>query len=318
MKTDFIDSRPYKGEYSYMYDFMMKYETFSNPNMLHITNAVDYHTYFRYFLQRVMSLFIFDGIPETWDENYMKIVLFLSGKVAVINPPQLGVVPQQCSPYGYNIYYRPTNVLISNPAFPSAVKNDYAIGKDCEVILMSPDWLGVADLINAYAQRMALILSSGDVASALSKIGYIFFADDKATAESYKVAFDDIQAGKLAVVTSKKMLDGFKSHDVLSGDVSSKMDSLIKAYDTAMKLQSDFDKEVGIYAPSDKRERLVTDEVTQAKETAFSRCELWLDCINNSLSKVNNMFGTDISCRLRLRGGESFEENDSVMDYVSV
>lgn len=305
-----IDARYYSGDFSYMYDFMMKYETFSNPNMLHLTSTVDYHTYFRYFLQRVMSLFIFDGLPQTWDENYMKIVLFLSGKVGVVSPPELGVIPQQCTPYGYNIYYRPTNIIISNPAFPSTIKNDYIIGKDCEMILMSPDWLGVADLINAYAQRMALILSSGDVASALSKIGYVFFADDKATAESYKVAFDDIQSGKLAVVTSKKMLDGFKSHDVLSGDISTKMDTLIKAYDTAMKLQSDFDKEVGIYAPSDKKERLVLDEVAQARETAFSRCELWLDCINKSLTKVNSMFGTDITCRLRLRGGTGDAEND--------
>lgn len=283
-----------------MYDFMMKYESRVQPSMIHLTNTVDYHFYFRHFLHKLISRFIVEGLPETWDEDYLKIVLFLAGNVWVVDTESFGVIPQYAVPYGYDVYYRPTNIVIANPAFKSTDKTRYKISEDTEGILLTPDWLGVADLINSYAQRAAMIASDGDVAGALSKYGYLCFAKDKASAETFKTVFDDITSGKLAVASNKSFFDeaGRKTFEMFSGNVAESFSVCTKAYDYLQKLDDDFDKEIGLFAPN-KKERLITDEVASTKTAVSSLCELWLDCIQRSTEKVNAMFKLNISWKLR-------------------
>ena len=73
-------------------------------------------------------------------------------------------------------YEQPTNYIVSNPAFDTSFNGDLVIGENCEIVKLTPDWCGIGDLINSYAQRVAMALSNHDVASALAKFGFIFTA----------------------------------------------------------------------------------------------------------------------------------------------
>ena len=62
------------------------------------------------------------------------------------------------------------------------------------------------------------------------------------------------------------------------------------------KIESMFDTDIGIpNANTDKRERLVTDEVNANNVETASKCALWLEQLQESVKKTNDMFGTDIS-----------------------
>lgn len=299
-----------------------EYESRQNPNMIHINNTWDYATYFRYFLQRAESLIIFDNMPKNWEKNYIYPLLFLKGNFCVMNTAKFGIIPQHGAPYGSDVQYQPTNYLVNNPAFDATFKEELIIGEDCEIVKLAPDWCGIGDLINSYAQRVAMTLSNHDVACSLAKFGFIFTAKNKSTAETFKVAFDDIMSGKLAVVINQGLYDketGKPLYDYFNNDIEKCYNVVKAALESVENLKHAFDIEIGIYTAPDKKERMITDEVEESKNAIMSKCELWVETINECLEKVNTHYNLDIRARLRYpnnRGGGSDESYNSNSDSV--
>lgn len=295
----------YGMDYGYMYDFINGYESRQQPSNIHLTNTADFHMYFRYFLQKVTSAIIIDNFPSEWEWDYFMDVLILAGHIGVINTSRFGVIPQQCNPYGYNVFYHPTNIIVTNPVFSANQQTDFVIGDECEVITLTPDWRGCGDIINAYAQRCALVWSDVDVAGALSKLGYVFAAKDKAVAETYKAMLDDIMSGKLGVVTGAKLFDENSNamYQLFDNDVSKNFEIVTKGIEAVAKLIQRFDEEIGLPTVQEKKERLISSEVNARMPSILSKIELWVDCINRSLERVNSMFGYNMTARLR-HGGE--------------
>lgn len=312
----FVYSGYYVGE-TVSSPIINEYESRQNPNMIHINNTWDYATYFRYFLQRAESLIIFDGMPQNWAKNYIYPLLFLKGNFCVMNTARFGVIPQHGNPYGFGIQYQPTNYVVANPAFDASFNGDLVIGEDCEIVKLTPDWCGIGDLINSYAQRVAMALSNHDVASALAKFGFIFTAKNKSTAETFKVAFDDIMSGKLAVIINQGLYDketGKALYEFFNNDIEKCYNVVKSALESVENLKHAFDMEIGIYTTPEKKERMITDEVEETKNAIMSKCELWVETLNECLEKVNAHYGLDIKARLRYpcnRGGEQRENNYS-------
>lgn len=317
----FVYSGYYVGE-GVSSPIINEYESRQNPNMIHISNTWDYATYFRYFLQRAESLIIFDGMPQNWAKNYIYPLLFLKGNFCVMNTARFGIIPQHGNPYGVDVQYQPTNYVVANPAFDVSINGDLVIGTDCEIVKLAPDWLGIGDLINSYAQRVAMTLSNHDVACALAKFGFIFTAKNKSTAETFKVAFDDIMSGKLAVVINQALYDketGKPLYEYFNNDIDKCYNVVKSALESVENLKHAFDMEIGIYTAPDKKERMITDEVEETKNAVMSKCELWVETINECLEKVNAHYNLDIRARLRYpnnRGGDQRENNYSNSNSV--
>lgn len=299
-----------------------EYESRQNPNMIHVNNTWDYATYFRYFLQRAESLIIFDGMPSNWSKNYIYELLFLKGNFCVMDTARFGVIPQHGNPYGFDLQYQPTNYIVANPAFDASFNGDLVIGEDCEIVKLTPDWCGIGDLINSYSQRVAMALSNHDVASALAKFGFIFTAKNKSTAETFEIAFDDIMSGKLAVIINQALYDkgtGKPLYEFFNNDIEKCYNVVKSALESVENLKHAFDMEIGIYTAPDKKERMITDEVEETKNAVMSKCELWVETLNECLEKVNAHYNLDIKARLRYpinRGGEQRENYNSNSDSL--
>ena len=299
-----------------MSDFINQYESLQQPDMIHLTNTADFHMFFRYFLQRVMSGILFEGFPEKWDNDFFNTVLFLKGNVAIIKSTQFNVIPQIAEPYGFNIFYKPTDMIVANPYLDSIDNKSYTIGQNCEVVHLTPDWLGVADLINAYAQRCTLVWSTHDVSTALSKIGYIFTAKNKSSAETYKVMFDNIMSGKLAVAINQSLFDkdGKPLYQVFDNDVDKKYAVATAALQNIREIKAQFDEEIGLIGVPQKKERLIMAEIESQQNGVMSKIELWVDTLNRCFKKVNALF-PDINITAKLRNekeGVDYADSDSV------
>lgn len=305
-----------------MSDFINQYETMQQPDMIHLTNTADYHMFFRYFLQRVISGIIFDGFPDFWDIDFFNVVLFLKGNVAIIKSSQFDVIPQIAEPYGFNIFYEPTDMIVANPYLKSIDNRSYKIGTDCEVVRLTPDWEGVADLINAYAQRCALVWTTHDVASALAKIGYVFTAKNKSASETYKVMFDDIMSGKLAVAINQSLFDkdGKPLYQVFDNDVKSKFDVATQALQNIRDIKAQFDEEIGLVGVPQKKERLIKAEIESQETNVMSKLVLWVDTLNRCFKKVNALFpNINITAKMRnVKEGEYNADIDSINKPLSV
>lgn len=264
-----------------------------SPNTVHCQNTYLSNYFKRYLLQKAISLFKWD-LPKHWDKNYFLYVLYCWGFLAVVNTDKFGVIPQACGLYGYNVFYQPTNAIITNPLLRGELKP--VIGKQCTLFKLQPDYGGIFDLVSYYADLMALCAESVGINLFNTHLAYVFAAKDKTTAESFKKMYDQLSAGNPAVVIDKKLFnaDGTPAWQPFT-------QSLRDTYITSdvlsdmRKIEMMFDTDIGIpNANTDKKERLISSEVSANNVETASKCALWLENLQESCEKANEMFGINM------------------------
>ncbi len=270
-----------------------------SPSTVHVRN-VKIQRYFRkYLFQKAISVFKW-SLPDEWDEDYFKYVLYGMGYIAVLNTRSYGVICQGGALSGYNLYYRPSYIIVTNPLLKETITAN--IGTDCTVIKLQPDYSSIMDIVGYYADQMALAAEALGMNMVNVKTATVFPAADRAQAESYKKMFDKIEAGDPAVLVSKYLTDdqGRPSwfpftqnmhEQYIAKDILSDM----------RKIEAMFDTEIGIpNANTDKAERLITDEVNANNVETATRCELWLDSLRKGIKQANDMFGLSLSVDWRV------------------
>lgn len=279
----------------YYYDTINQVDSHIIPGTLKLESNALAQYYRRYLAQKAFAILQFHGLPDTWDEEYLKFVLLCWGFAAVINTDKFGVIPQQCGVSGYNVFYRPTRAIVVNPLFDKAY--DLVIGRDCELIRLSPDWRGIPDLIGHYADLMALTQTSIITNLYNSRLSYVFAGSTKAFAESFKKMFDQISSGNPAVFVDKNLIgeDGSPNWQLFQQDLKSTyIIDLLQAAERC--IMSQFYTEVGIpNIPFEKNERLTQSESTTGDYATQCLVDLWRRTINSTLQKVNAMFGLNIT-----------------------
>lgn len=258
---------------------------------------VDLHTsrfFQRHLLQKAMSVFKFENIPTHWAKDYFLYTLYCWGFLAVVNTDAFGVIPQGCGLQGYDVMYRPTHAVITNPLL-RGIKTP-RIGVECALVKLRPDYGGIMDVVTFYADMMALTATTAGVNLANSKLSYVFGASNKAGAESFKKMHKDILNGEPAVAVDKSLFnsDGSLAVNMLTQNVGQNYitDRLLS---DLRKIENMFDTCVGIpNANTDKRERLIVDEVNANNIETDNNCELWLEEIRSGFECANNMFGLNL------------------------
>ena len=286
------------------YDYINMYNHQYAPSTIHVKDTGLSWYFKRYLIQKIISVFKFEGIPESWAKDYFLYTLFVFGYCAVINTNKYGIIPQHCTLSGYNIFYRPNRAIITNPLFSKTI--EARIGTDCELVRMSPDWCGVWDIVEYYADLMALTSETIAVNLINSKFSYVFAAEDKASAESLKKLYDQIASGEPAAFADKKLFtdDGDPSWYLFVQNLKQNYIAGDLLEDLA-KIDSRFNTEIGIPNVNIAKSSGVGEaEVMANNIDTHSKAALWLETISDSLDKVNAMFGLNISVSLRFSGQE--------------
>lgn len=286
------------------YDYINAYNHQYRPSTIHVKETGLSWYFKRYLIQKIISVFKFEGIPENWATDYFLYTLFVFGYCAVINTNKYGIIPQHCTLSGYNIYYRPNRAIITNPLFKRTIEAH--IGRDTELVRMSPDWCGVWDIVEYYADLMALTSETIAVNLINSKFSYVFAAEDKTSAESLKKLYDQIASGEPAAFADKKLFtaDGEPSWVVFTQNLKQNYIAGDLLEDLA-KIDSRFNTEIGIPNVNiAKASGVGAAEVMANNIDTQSKVALWLDTIRESLKKVNDMFGLNISVSLRFENEE--------------
>lgn len=246
--------------------------------------------YMRALYQRVLAGLKLD-FPKSWKraKRYFKNVLFSQGFIAVIKTPDYGVIPQICGFSGYGLYLQPTKILVNQPL----VQFEGTIGKDCELIHLCGDYRGVWDIIEHYAIRLSVAITSVDCALINERLSLLAAGKNKAASETLKYLFERISAGEPFSVYDKNLKDdGLTETDSIwtfSQDVASQYvsDKLLADIDTILQ---QFDREVGIAAVGEKKERMIQDEVAIQIQDSCARSDTWFENMNDGFENVNDLF----------------------------
>ena len=281
------------------YNNLNLYTAERSPNTVHCKNTRLQRYFRKYLFQKAISVFKWQ-LPDTWDKDYFLYTLFGYGYCAVINTKEFGVIPQWGALGGYNVFYRPTYIIITNPLIKGMQKP--TIGKDCTIIKLQPDYGSISDLVGYYADMMALCSESISINLINSHVATVFPAANKTIAESYKKMFDKLSGGDPAVVVDKNLFDDTGKPTWTPFQANIKQEYIADQILADMrKIEAMFDTDVGIpNANTDKKERLVTDEVNANNVETATRCELWLEQLQKACEETRNMFGIDLSVDWRV------------------
>ena len=283
----------------YYYNYINAETSQVTPSTVHVKDSGLCRYFTKYLLQKAMSVFEWD-LPATWNKDYFLYVLYCWGYVAIVNTDKFGVIPQGCGLKGYDVFYAPTHAVIANPLLSGILEP--RIGTQCELLKLQPDFSGILDLVGHYAEQMALASQSVSVNLLNSKLSYVFTAKTKALAESLKKMYDQIASGEPAVVIDSRLknaADGEETWKAFEQNVGGNY-IVTNLLADLRKIEAMFDTEIGIpNANTDKRERLIQDEVNANNIETYSKCAMWLENLQDACKRVNDMFGLSISVRWR-------------------
>lgn len=259
-----------------------------NPSTMHAANTA-LTTYFaRYLTQKAIAVFKW-RLPEDWAKDYMLYCLYLFGHVAIVKTPEFGIIPQACTLSGFDVFYRPTDCVVSNRLIR---KNEFKLHNNAELIKLTPDYGGIYDKILYYASMMSLIAEDAGVNLFNSKLSYVFAASNKSSAESLKKLFDGIASGEPAVFADKKLYndDGTPAWETFQQNVRQNYITGDLLQDLRM-VENDFCTDVGIpNANQFKPERLISDEVNANNVETAATAEGWLDTLHMCIREVERTF----------------------------
>ena len=277
------------------------------PENIHVQDTRVTWYFRRQLFDYVQSVFIIDGMPDTWDKDYFYENLLKFGKIAIINTADFGIIPQFCTLCGRNIYNRPNGYQVSSPFFPL---QKGLIDVDGAVVKLRPDYGGLWDTIEFYSGWLAMLTEASFANIGNSILAYIATADSKAQAKTLQQAYDEVRSGKPFVVWhDEKRPDNDKNpFELFTNNLSSNYINP-KILEDMQSVYNMFLTEIGIENSNvRKRERVTTDEVQSNNQQTKSKAELMCDTINKGLESANRLFG--LTLYAHLKEGENNGNNE--------
>lgn len=266
------------------------------------TNNATFRFFCRYLWEKVLSIFEFK-LPPTFGKELFLNALFGNGVVTVIDTPNYGLLAQWGNFGGYNVNYQPRFMIFANPLLPEFSGRELVIGEDCAVIRLTDDWCGVTDLVAYYAGKMALATQAIDVNLINSKLAYVFAAKDKAQAQSFKKLMDTINSGETSVVVDKSLYNEDGEANWKAFQQNLRQTYIVSDLLTDLaKIEDEFNTRIGIpNANTDKRERLISDEVNANNVETSILAASWLENIREGCDMVKSMYGAEIAADWRFK-----------------
>ncbi len=237
-----------------------------------------------------LSLFEWEGLPETCNVRFLEKTLFMYGRALFIKDKSLGYLNMKCTPSGnLNTYDEP----ISYHAYSTVYSENYG-REDCVLIRNNYLERPTEESILLFANRLTTAERTIDVNINAQKTPVLIRCDDKDRL-SMKNLYNNYEGNAPFILGSKQLnIDGLQ---VLKTDAPYVADK-VQAY--KKEVWNEALTFFGINnANSEKRERLITDEVNANNEVININADAMLLTRQEACKEINDKYGLSVSVKLR-------------------
>ena len=262
-----------------------------------------YRHYFNFILKDIFRVFVFDGIPATVEETFLKYTLFLYGKVTFFKDDTGTLLALNGVPSGQSdVYYIPENMIVSNPRLLDSY--DLKRNEECVVVYCSDidkyNQLDIYGGLYTLICKTATMLADGDISISVAqknkRLINVLAAEDQNTKNSIDTVIRKQYAGEPYAVVMKSLIDNVQSVPIVDKGTNQDLMQLIEAQQYIL---SHFYESLGLQTHDQmKKERLITAEVNDNDNIAKLNIDNMLASISEGLTKVNTKYGTNITVRL--------------------
>lgn len=202
-----------------------------------------------------------------------------------------------------NIFYGPKGLRVENPALfrnhPEIASKAFTIGVDCGLIRLLPDvgyyrtplYEGIFDIIERYAELMALATQDLEATFINSQLAYVFGCSDKEMAETMKTMYRDVISGNPATFVGdmydeqgKELWKTFQQNlaqNFIANEVLTALETL----------NDQFCTQIGIPNANTRKESGVSAEETNANNAETQTLtDVMVETLTQSFAEVSKLF----------------------------
>ena len=267
-----------------------------------IINTLTYNQYLRRLMELSMSMFEWKNLPSTVDPRYIELRLFDTGSVVFFKDDVLGELCLDCIQQGnFDVYGNP----LTRRAY-SCYNNYQKVLTEKDSVIIWNNYLrtnSVTD-IQLYAKRLWDLDRSVDVNAKAQKTPILIQCNEKQrlSMKNLYMQYD----GNTPFIFADNNIDinGIKAISTQAPYVADKL------YQLKNQIWNEALTYLGINNLNiNKRERLITDEVSRSQGSTISSRYSRLECRRQAVEKINAKFGLDIEVNYR----EDYQEVDLEM-----
>lgn len=256
-------------------------------------NDLTFTDYFYRLMLLARSVFHWKNLPKGMDERWIENFLFKHGECVFWENPKTGLMVTECTRSGkLNNYEDPVSVT---PVGIDIDPMELKVGKECVIIRNNDESIPTAFPVQLFAYRLAEISRAIDININAQKTPVLVVTTDK-----QKLSLKNIYEkwnGFEPVIYGDKNLDTPELLRVLKTDAPVVFPDLQTQKQCIWNECLTF---LGINnANTDKRERLITEEVAANNTHIDLSADCLLKAREKAAEQINALFGTKISVELR-------------------
>lgn len=273
-------------------------------------NRNTFNDYFNRLFELAINMFKWDNLPDTVDERFLELALCEKGYCLYFNDEIMGNLALTCMIGGeLDVYRIPTRRI----AF--AVNRYQAERTNKDSVLIYNNYLHTPTMqtISLYAERLTAIERAIDVNVNAQKTPIAILTDEKQK-RTVEEIYRKYEGNAPVIIGAKNLdLDSVKAITTGAPYVADKLNILKRQiWNEALTF-------FGIEnANTEKRERLVSDEITSNLGGVQAQRYVMLNAREQAADKINRMFGTNISVKFRqdILGLEGVNEDGSLYSGI--
>lgn len=286
---------------------LMSYQSVSKQ----LNNRVFTNYYYRLMLI-AKALFKWENLPNNINEKWIENYLYSEGGCIFFKDDNLGFIVTKYSTSGkLNLYNEPTKVQAYATDY---ITTEHENNVDCVIIRNNDESIPTFPTIQIYAHDLTNIKRTIDINVEGQKMPYVILCSDK-----QRLTFKNLMNQRKdnePVIYADKSLD-LSEIKVIETKVPIVFDKL---QTQKLNIWNECLTALGINnANTEKRERLITNEVEANNEVIEICSDVMLKAREEACKRINEMFNLNISVRRRTRDelreyGIDFINEDNVKD----
>lgn len=277
-------------------------------------------SYIRYFLARLQSMFIYEGLPDTIPQKWLENYLLVNGAVVWIETPEDGLVVTRPAIGGTpDLYYIPTEVIVSNPYIKGiGTSKTYKRDVDCVLGVNDTYAQGILPLLKKYCSMMVENDITMNIADIFSRATLLLSAADDNTKDSAELFIKRIIEGRISVIGETPFLVANQDKSLSINQLTNSAANLTDLIEYHQYLKAGLYNELGLNSNYNmKRESINSNESQLNDDMLHPLIDNMLTERENMIEKVNAMFGTNISVKFNSAWEMNEIEENAIVESIT-
>ena len=257
-----------------------------------LMNTETYVDYLERMKKIALSMFEWQNLPESMNARFIEMCLFYNGQAALLYDDDIGYINTMAADGGYiNIYGLPTEIQCYSYRFNqrrSLYMTDTGEekGKECILVMNNYERIPTCSTVNLFAYRLAEAQRTADVNIKAQRTPILITTDQKQYF-TLKKMYEEYDGNTPAIFADKNVItpDALKS---LKTDAPFIAQDIM---DYKREIWNEFLTYMGISNLSEKRERMISNEVDSNNELVNLNLQALLIPRKEACKQFNEKYG---------------------------